>query len=258
MPNANLTAIAVVLDRSGSMSNVREATVGGLNTFFRTQRETVGDVRLTLVQFDDLYEVKADFVDLKTFPDLTQEDFVPRGWTALLDGIGKTVHDLGVRFAGMTEEERPGKVIVVVQTDGGENASREFNIKQIQDLIKEQTTKYAWEFVFLGANQDAIATGTGMGFAAASSMSYNSNPLSTGKTFQVVGSVVSNTRSLRSKGISGQSVFSDASRAYAGDDNLEASANYVQDPNAQVLTDPNTPVKIDPSILATPVIPSKP
>lgn len=252
MPNANLTAIAVLLDRSGSMMNVREATVAGLNTFFRTQRETVGDVRLTLAQFDDQYEVKADFVDLKAFPDLTQDDFMPRGWTALLDGIGKIVTDLGTKLAALPEEERPGKVIVVVQTDGGENSSREFSLQAIQDLIKEQQAKYAWEFVFLGANQDAIATGGAMGFAAGASMSYNSNPLSTGKTFQVIGSVVSNTRSLRSKGISGQTVFDSASRAYAADDSLEASASFQQDPNSQVVVDPNSPVQV------VPVIPSKP
>lgn len=230
MPNPNLTAIAVVLDRSGSMATVREATVGGLNQFFRTQRELAGEVRLTLVQFDDKYEVHKDFVDLKQTPDLTQDDFVPRGWTALLDAVGKTIVDFGNKLAALPETERPGKVIVVVQTDGEENASREFNHQRIQDMVAHQRDKYAWDFVFLGANMDAISTGATLGIMAGQSLSYNASPLSTAKTFQVLGATVNNSR------IGGTQLdsFSDVARAYVSNDAEALNPNL--DPDSVTIT----------------------
>lgn len=225
MPNPNLTAIAVVLDRSGSMSTVREATVGGLNQFFRTQRELPGQVRLTLVQFDDQYEVHKDFVDLKQTPDLTQDDFVPRGWTALLDAVGKTIIDFGNKLNAMPEAERPGKVIVVVQTDGQENASKEYTFQRIQDLVAHQRDKYAWDFVFLGANMDAVSVGATIGVFANQSLSYNANAGSTAKTFQTLGAAVGTYRT----GGSANSNFSDVARSYVSDDSQDFDPNVTPD-----------------------------
>jgi len=221
MPNPNLTAIAVVLDRSGSMGGLEEATIAGLNQFLRGQRAAEGQTLLTLVQFDDQYEVNRDLADLKVVPDLTRADYQPRGSTALLDAVGRTITDLGNQLAAMPEATRPGKVIVVIQTDGFENASREYNYARIQDMITHQREKYAWDFVFLGANQDAIASGAALGIAGASSLSYNGNVGSTLKTFQVVNASVGASRSM---GASGQSVFSLESRAYASDDSINYSA----------------------------------
>jgi uncharacterized protein YegL len=220
MPNTNLTAIAVVLDRSGSMQGLEEATIAGLNQFLRGQRAAEGQAVLTLVQFDDQYEVNRDFADLKDVPDLTQADYQPRGSTALLDAIGRTITDMGNKLAAMPEATRPGKVVFVIQTDGFENASREFNHARIQDMIAHQRTKYAWDFVFLGANQDAIASGAMLGIAATSSLSYNSNKGSTMKTFQMVNASVGASRR---SGAGGQSVFSASSRAYAADDSINYS-----------------------------------
>lgn len=233
MPNANKTLIAVVLDRSGSMATVREATIAGLNTFLDGQRALPGEVILHLVQFDDQYEIPRNMVNLKDSPNLTQLDFLPRGWTALLDAVGKTVVDVGNRLAATPEAERPGKVIFVVQTDGHENASREFSYSRIQDMIKHQREKYAWEFVFLGANQDAIAGGAAIGIQAASSLSYNATAGSTLNTFNALTRSVGNYRT----GQAVNSTFDLADRAAAASDvaidPTAATATPPADPNAK-------------------------
>jgi hypothetical protein len=220
MPNPNLTSITIVLDRSGSMESLRESTVAGINQFLRGQRELPGEARLTLVQFDDRYEVHKDNVNLREVQDLTQEDFQPRGSTALLDAIGKGITDLGNRLAATPEELRPGKVIFVIQTDGYENASREFNYARIQDMISLQRDKYQWQFLFLAAGQDAIAAGGALGIQAGATMSYNANAGSTRKAFQVVNRSLGSYRS----GISGQTVVDSFSQAYVSNDAVAVNA----------------------------------
>lgn len=222
MPNPNLTHILVVLDRSGSMNAVREATIGGLNQFFQDQTTVPGDVRLTLVQFDDRYEVFRQNVDLKTMPLLTQVDFLPRGWTALYDAIGRGMTDLGEELAKLPEEQRPGQVIVVIQTDGQENASHTFSQSQIFDMIKHQTDKYSWKFIFLGANQDAYATSRQLGVPLNMTLSYNANAVSSAKVFQATSQQVANTRSGGTYGAT-----------------LDSFANYVKDDTVQLDTSLN-------------------
>lgn len=239
MPKENSTLIAVVLDRSGSMSTLRESTVAGLNQFLRGQREPEGEVKFHLVQFDDQYEVHKDMADLKTTPDLTQADFQPRGSTALFDAIGRTIDDLGRRLASTPENLRPSKVVFVVQTDGFENASREYNQARIQDMIKHQREKYSWDFVFLGANQDAIMSGGALGFLPGQSLSYNGNIGSTMKTFQMVNAAVSSSRM---RGAGGQSVFSVAARNYVSNDAEAYNASLDDTSTAQDLNaDPGAP-----------------
>ena len=168
----NFTRIAIILDRSGSMESCKESTVAGFNEFIRTQRELPGEAMVKLVQFDDQYETVFD-KNLKSCPELTQATFVPRGSTALLDAQGRTIVELGRELAALTEQERPSKVIVVTLTDGLENASKEYNLERIGELIREHRDKYSWDFVFLGANQDAIATAAAMNIPAPSAMSYS-------------------------------------------------------------------------------------
>ena len=131
---ANYTRIAVILDRSGSMQSVCEATVAGFNEFVRTQQSLPGEVKLKLVQFDDRYEVVFD-EPLHQVPELTQQTFVPRGMTALLDAQGRTIVELGAELAEQPEEERPSKVIVLTLTDGLENASKSFTRDRVAELI---------------------------------------------------------------------------------------------------------------------------
>lgn len=175
------THITVVLDRSGSMESVADDTIGSFNTFLEDQKKIDGRATLTLVQFDDQYEVVYNKVPLNNVPKLDKEIFKPRGATALLDSMAKAINETGAFLSSLQDYARPGKVVFVVLTDGQENASREYSKKQINDMVTHQSTKYSWEFVYLGANQDAITTGTSYGFSAGKSMTYTS----TGRGMQV-------------------------------------------------------------------------
>ena len=174
------TRLALVLDRSGSMASIDEATVAGVNRFIEEQKHVPGTATLKLVQFDDIYEEVFD-TPIGEAPELTlsktprpgQRTYEPRGSTALLDAIGRTITELGSGLAAMPEEERPSKVIVIIMTDGLENASKSFKAPQILDLIVQQRDIYKWDFVYLGANQDAIATAASMGIARASAITYS-------------------------------------------------------------------------------------
>lgn len=176
----NLTDITVVLDRSGSMATIAEDVVGGLNTFIAGQQQVEGEARFSLVQFDDGYDVVHFNVPMRDVPLLTPRDFVPRGTTALLDAIGRTIVGLDARLAALPAEQRPSRIIVVVQTDGHENASREFTRAQVFELIRQREQAGAatsgapvWEFVYLAANQDAIHAGGDIGFMAAKSVDFD-------------------------------------------------------------------------------------
>jgi hypothetical protein len=160
--NPHLTEIAYLLDRSGSMQPMQEAAVAAFNDFLRVQLDVPGEARLTLVQFDDAYEVHVAARPLQAVPQLTAATYQPRGSTALLDAIGRTLLDFDRRLAALGEAEQPGKVIFAIFTDGQENASREFTHTQIGDLIREHREARGWEFLFLAANQDAIATASAM------------------------------------------------------------------------------------------------
>lgn len=169
MTNPDYTHIAVVVDRSGSMSSIADDMVGGLNEFFVEQAALPGTCLVDYAQFDDRYELV--FQDKPVA--LAKAELSPRGMTALLDAVGKTVTTLGTKLAGMKEDERPGKVIVVVVTDGYENSSREWNAKSIKELVKKQEDEWQWDFVFLGANMDAVAVGQSFGFDPNKSLTYD-------------------------------------------------------------------------------------
>ena len=170
--NKHLTEIAFVLDRSGSMQSMATAAIDGFNHFLKSQQSAPDHARLTLVLFDDEYlvpQVSSPVVEVRP---LTRETYVPRNSTALLDAIGLTIEELGLRLAATPEPERPGKVIVAILTDGEENASTQFTWTQIAERIRHQTAHYQWEFFFLGANQDAIATAAKMSIAAGNAATY--------------------------------------------------------------------------------------
>ena len=170
--NKNYTEIAFILDRSGSMDVCRDAAIAGFNLFLDEQQRTEGLAKLTLVLFDDEYLVPINALPVAEVIALNQDTYIPRGSTALLDAIGRTVDDLGARLAAMPEKDRPAQVIVAILTDGLENSSQTCTWKQIARVIKHQTEQYKWTFLFLGANQDAIATAAQMNIAAANASSY--------------------------------------------------------------------------------------
>jgi hypothetical protein len=172
---ANYTDISIVLDRSGSMESIRQQTIDGFNKFLAEQKFVATDATITLAQFDDVYEVVYHGINLQNAPPLTLNTFVPRGSTALLDAMGQTINETGQRLAAMPEAERPEGVIFVTVTDGEENASRHFTVQQINDLVRHQREIYNWEFVFLGANQDAITTASKLGHSASYALTYAAN-----------------------------------------------------------------------------------
>ena len=169
---ADAADITIILDRTGSMEPIRDDTIGGFNRFVEDQKKVPGACALTLAQFDsqDPYEVVHRGRAIAEIPALTRDTYVPRAATPLLDAIGRGINDTGKRLADLPEAERPGKVIFVIITDGLENASKEFKKATIKEMVERQRAAYKWEFVFLGANMDAIAEGGQMGFAAGASM----------------------------------------------------------------------------------------
>lgn len=173
--NKNLTEIAYILDRSGSMSTLTEAAISGFNTFLKEQQETPGEAHFTLVLFDDEYLLHADRTPLQEVRPLDTTSYVPRGCTALLDAIGRTIDNIGKKLAETAEKDRPGKVIIAIYTDGYENASSDYDIKKISKMIRHQTEKYDWEILFLAANEDAIATAAsyGIGHNSVSSVQFS-------------------------------------------------------------------------------------
>ena len=172
----DFTQIILVLDRSGSMSSMAQATISGFNEFINRQRALPGDASLLAIKFDDQYEPLFDG-PLAQVPPLDNTTFVPRGMTALHDAIGKTIDDAGMKLAATQEDQRPDKVVFVILTDGLENASKIYNRDRIASMIKHQREKYSWEFVFLGANQDAILVGEALNIPKHAAMTYAASPV---------------------------------------------------------------------------------
>lgn len=172
--NNNLTEIIFLLDRSGSMAGLESDTVGGFNAFVKKQSELDGDTILTTVLFDDEYEVLWNGIDAREVK-LTEKEYFVRGTTALLDAVGKSILDVGIRLSKISEESRPGKVIFVITTDGMENASREFTYEKVKELIRHQQEKYCWEFIFMGANIDAAKEADSLGIDIENSYTFEAS-----------------------------------------------------------------------------------
>lgn len=170
MTNPNLTHIYFLLDRSGSMESIREDTEGGFNAFIREQKEQPGECRVTLAQFDDHYDEVYRDLPVGEVPPLRLQ---PRGMTALLDSIGRLIGDAGARLAAIPEDSRPGSVVIGIMTDGHENSSRELTPAQVKAIIERQTKDYGWQFLYMGADQDAIEVGASIGVPKDHSMTYS-------------------------------------------------------------------------------------
>ena len=196
-----LTEITVILDRSGSMQSIASDAIGGFNAFLAAQRRepSVGSgpgsdtTRLTLVLFDDQYEVPYKSIPLTEVPDLTDRTFLPRGSTALRDAIGRTLSKMTRSFAARPAEQKPATIILAILTDGEENASREYSAQHIADFI-EAKKELGWQFVFLAANQDALATATDLRIDAADALNFVSTQAGTAAAFRDLSGKVSEKR----------------------------------------------------------------
>lgn len=216
MPRPDLTDITIVLDRSGSMETVKGATIDAFNQFLRSQRAAAGSARISLVQFDNEYEVLYEAEWLDQADELNNDRFVPRGSTALLDAMGRTIIKTGERLAAMPESERPGTVLFVTLTDGHENASRKYDSHRVNAMITQQRDAYQWQFVFLAANQDAIATAARMGIGPKQALSFEASAEGVCESFVAVDRRVSELRRRRAAGDSDSRVeFDDTDRDQA-------------------------------------------
>lgn len=191
--NKDKTEIIFLLDRSGSMAGLESDTIGGFNAFIKKQCELEGETVLTTVLFDDQYEIVWNGVDANRAT-LTEREYYVRGTTALLDSIGKTILNIGYRLSNTSEEDRPGKVIFVITTDGMENASSEFTYKKVKELIKHQRDRYQWEFVFMGANIDAVQEADSIGISVDSAFSFESTEMGIGRMYDEISEVVCEKR----------------------------------------------------------------
>lgn len=221
MTKENFTAIAVVLDKSGSMAHTANDTIGGLNTFIAEQKNVPGDATFTLVQFNNEVEITHDFVKLADVKTLTALDYRATGGTALYDAIGFTVNKLGAKLSELPEEERPSSIIVAIMTDGEENASKTFSMHKIAEIIKHQESVYSWKFVFLGANQDAVLAAQQLNIAAGAALSYASSPTGYKSAFASVSKGVTRGR------VYGASAGSSKEAFFTPDDRKQ------NDPNAK-------------------------
>lgn len=171
MTRSDLTHLYFLLDRSGSMQSIKLDTEGGFAAFIAEQASNAdgGDCRVTLAQFDNAYEVVYRDLPLADVPPLQLQ---PRGSTALLDAMGRLVTEAGATLAALPEEQRPGTVVVAVMTDGLENASTEWTHAAIKALVEQQTNDYRWQFLYMGADQDAIEVGASLGVDRSHSVTY--------------------------------------------------------------------------------------
>ena len=189
--------IIAIIDRSGSMKSMQEEAIGAFNAFLEQQKELPDEASMTLVLFDNEYLKPYEALPLSDVKPLDNQSFVPRGTTALLDAVGRSIDDAGRRFAAMPENERPAQVIVCILTDGKENASSDYTQARVADMIKHQREKYSWAFVFLAANQDAFETGASLNIPAAHTHNYQATGEGTKVAFRKMSASVSKLRSQR-------------------------------------------------------------
>ena len=185
----NLTELVFILDRSGSMAGLESDTIGGFNGMLAKQKKEEGDAQVTTVLFDDAYEVLHDQADIQKVRPITGKEYFVRGCTALLDAVGKTIMKIKHEQKEADEDEKADKVLFVITTDGYENASKEYSYEKIKKMITKQQEKHGWEFLFLGANIDAVAEAERVGIKADRAVSYCADSLGTDMNFTAVNNV---------------------------------------------------------------------
>ena len=203
------THIAVLLDRSGSMEAVKDETISGFNYFLKEQKAAGDNASFTLVQFDSQStDVVHEARPVRDVPNLNGDTYQPRGSTPLLDALGETINSTGRTLAAIPDPNRPDKVVFVVITDGEENASHKFTKSQVKEMIGHQTEKYNWQFIYLGANQDAFAEAGAVGIAMATAANFDADRME----MAFAGTAV-NVARYRRTGLAASLKYSDKQRA---------------------------------------------
>lgn len=185
-----LTELVFILDKSGSMSGLEKDTIGGYNSMLEKQKAIEGECYITTVLFDNNYELLHDRIDIKAVTPITDKEYMVGGSTALLDAIGRTIHKISNAQKHTADDYRAEKVMFVIITDGEENSSREYSAEKIKALIERQKKSYGWEFIFLGANIDAVETAGRFGISADRAQNYYADSEGVELNFQVMNETV--------------------------------------------------------------------
>jgi len=192
--NKGLTELVFILDKSGSMRGLEADTIGGFNSMLAKQQAVEGECHITTVLFDNNYELLHDRINIKAVSAITEKEYAASGSTALLDAIGRTIHKIGNAQMHTAHDYRAEKVMFVIITDGEENSSREYSAEKVKALIERQKTKYGWEFIFLGANIDAVQTAGCFGIAPDRAFDYLADSEGTELNFKVMASAAATFR----------------------------------------------------------------
>ncbi len=186
----NLTELVFILDRSGSMNGLESDTIGGFNSLIEKQKRESGEALVSTILFDNVSEVLHDRVDIRRIGPMTRNDYTTRGCTALIDAIGSAIHHIGNVHKYARNEDVPEHTMFVIITDGMENASRSYDSDTVKKMIERQKARYNWEFLFLGANIDAVETARHFGINEDRAVTYQSDSCGTRLNYAVVGEAI--------------------------------------------------------------------
>ena len=189
-----LTELVFILDRSGSMAGLEKDTIGGFNAMLEKQRRGEGQALISTVLFSNESAVIHDRVDAREVPPLTEREYFVCGCTALLDAVGGAIHHIGNVHKYAREEDRPERTLFVITTDGMENASRHYDLRRVREMIERQKARYGWEFLFLGANIDAVDTAARLGIDADRAANFHCDAQGTQLNYEAVSDAMSAMR----------------------------------------------------------------
>ena len=188
------TEIVFILDRSGSMAGLETDTIGGFNSLIQKQKKEEGKALVSTVLFDDKTEVLHDRKELDKIEPLTDKDYYVRGCTALLDAVGGAIHHIGNVHKYARAEDRPEKTLFIITTDGMENASRRYGYEKVKQMIERQKKRYGWEFLFLGANIDAVSVAGQFGIAPEKAVRFHCDEQGTALNYRVLSETIAKVR----------------------------------------------------------------
>lgn len=213
-PAEQVTDIIMIVDQSSSMTSIHRETMEGYNTFLREQKAAPGKATITLLYFGSVPNYAYKAVDIQDAPLMSTSNYHPAGGTALLDAIGKGILDTGERQNNLLASERPSRTLVVILTDGEENQSQTWKLPEIKSLLRMQEERYGWDIVFLGATEDAIKVGEGLGVTPGKAAKFSATPEQTKSVFESISKTTSSYRSgaMGAAGASVDSFFTDADR----------------------------------------------